>query len=89
MVSALYHHISILKLTVHDAYLDYILTGTPPSPFPTDPGWCSPRLERTEWFDLFNVERRIAAFRALWAVMAYMTREEASREGGAKDAGTA
>jgi hypothetical protein len=32
LVSSLNHHISILRLTVHDAYLEYLLSGKMPSP---------------------------------------------------------
>ena len=78
MISSLNHHISILKLTVHDAYTDCITSGLSPSPAPVDEAWCKPRLKRTEWLDLFDVDQRITAFRALWAVMAYLTRDTAS-----------
>ncbi|EMC95538.1 hypothetical protein BAUCODRAFT_24586 [Baudoinia panamericana UAMH 10762] len=78
MVSSLYHHISIVKLTTHDAYTDYLITGQTPDPLPTDSSWCRPKLQRSEWFDLFDIKQRVEAFRGLWAVMAYLTRETAS-----------
>lgn len=93
MVSSLNHHISILKLTVHEAYLDFLETEKIPThfrpdpPIPADQGWCSPRLERTQWYDLFNVDERVQAFRALWGAMAYLSREiERPTAGGADGA---
>ena len=85
MISSLNHHISILKLTVHDSYTDSITSGLFPSPKPVDKAWCKPRLERTEWLDLFDVDQRIAAFRCLWGVMAYLTRETDSSMPGAQE----
>lgn len=77
MVSALNHHISILKLTVHTAYIDYLLTEQLPDPLPTDPAWCAPRLQRTQWYDLLDVDQRVQAFRVLWGIMAYLMRDTA------------
>lgn len=91
MVSSLNHHISILKMTVHGAYIEYLQSETLPNPTPDDKDWCSPKLQRTQWFDLLNVDQRVEAFRALWGVTAYLTREiDSSTEGGAEeDAGMA
>lgn len=75
MVSSLNHHLSILKLTVHDAYTEYIRTEEFPDPPPEDLNWCSPKLQRTQWYDLFDMEQRVEAYRALWGVMAYLTRD--------------
>lgn len=46
-----------------------------PDPLPLDEDWCRPKLYRTKWFDLFDKEQRIEAFRGLWGVMAYLCRE--------------
>ena len=93
MVSSLNHHISILKLTVHEAYLDYLEHEQLPNPLQSDPpmpadqAWCSPILERTQWYDLFNIEERVEAFRALWGIMAYLARDvEKPAEPGADGA---
>lgn len=87
MVSSLNHHIAILKLTVHVAYVDYLMSGVIPDPAPDDVLWCKPKLQRSQWFDLFNMEQRVEAFRGLWGVMAYLTRKpEVSVEADASDA---
>jgi hypothetical protein len=76
MVSSLNHHISLLKLHVHSAYLDYLTNGTFPENQPLDPHWCSPTLQRTRWYDLFNVEDRTEAMRGLWGVLSYLLRSK-------------
>ena len=75
LVSSLNHHISILKMSVHGAYVDYLTSATMPQPHPEDAEWSVPKLQRTKWFDLFDVEQRVEVFRGLWGVMAYLTRD--------------
>ncbi|CAO2654376.1 Nn.00g111090.m01.CDS01 [Neocucurbitaria sp. VM-36] len=74
MVSSLNHHISLLKLRVHPLYLQYLTEGKLPDEVPSDLDWCSPKLMRTRWFDLFNVEDRTEAMRGIWGVMSYLMR---------------
>jgi hypothetical protein len=74
MVSSLNHHISVLKLRIHRLYIQYLTEGKLPEETPSDPNWCSPVLQRTRWFDLFNTEDRTEAMRGIWGVMAYMMR---------------
>ncbi|CZT14062.1 uncharacterized protein RCC_00037 [Ramularia collo-cygni] len=86
MVSSLNHHISILKLRVHGAYVEYLQSETLPDPLPTDKDWCSPKLQRSQWFDLLDVGQRVEAFRALWGVIAYLMREmDSLTKAGAED----
>ncbi|UPX09674.1 uncharacterized protein EKO05_0000358 [Ascochyta rabiei] len=82
LVSSLNHHISLLKLHVHPAYLEYITYGKYPDSQPSDPNWCSPKLQRTRWFDLFSVEDRTEAMRGLWGIMSYLLR---AKGGGQED----
>ncbi|KAF1940710.1 hypothetical protein EJ02DRAFT_379172 [Clathrospora elynae] len=74
MVSSLNHHISLLKLRIHPAYLQYITEGKMPDEAPSDPNWCSPKLQRTRWFDLFDIDDRTEAMRGIWGVMFYLMR---------------
>ncbi|KAJ9664830.1 hypothetical protein H2201_005051 [Coniosporium apollinis] len=86
LVSSLNHHISMLKLRVHAAYLDYLIEGTFPATRPSDPDWCSPQLSRTRWYDLFSVTDREEAMRVVWGVLAYLLRpEDEETEKKAKD----
>ncbi|KIW05569.1 uncharacterized protein PV09_03444 [Verruconis gallopava] len=73
LVSSLNHHISILRLRVHDDYIHYLLTGDCPKQV-TDPEWSTPVLSRSRWFDLFTPEDRLEAFRLLWGIMGYLAR---------------
>lgn len=74
MVSSLNHHISIVKLHVHEAYVHYLTTGDLPQDTPPDSSWCSPKLSRTKWFDLFSIEDRLEAMRGIWGIMSYQMR---------------
>lgn len=82
MISSLNHHIALLKLHVHQAYVDFITYGRLPETEPEDPDWCSPKLQRTKWYDLFSVEDRTEAMRGLWGVMSYLLR---ARDAGPED----
>ncbi len=57
LISSINCHVSLSKLTVHSAYLDYLEVGEIPNPLPQDPSWCRPKLERSQWYDLFQVSR--------------------------------
>jgi len=70
MVSCVNHHISVLRLRVHEKYLDYILKGGNSIGEP----WFELPMERSRWFDLFNPTDRTEAFIAIWGVMSYMMR---------------
>lgn len=74
LVSSLNHHISILKLSVHSAYLEYLLTGMMPMVSPEDESWSSPEIVRSPWYDLFKPDDRIEAMRGLWGVVGYLAR---------------
>ena len=74
MVSSLNHHISVLKLRIHTVYLEYVTEGKLPDEWPSDADWCSPKLQRTRWFDLFNINDRTEAMRGIWGVVSYLMR---------------
>ncbi|KAH7390725.1 hypothetical protein BKA66DRAFT_568659 [Pyrenochaeta sp. MPI-SDFR-AT-0127] len=80
MISSLNHHISLLKLRIHSAYMQYLNDGGLPEDPPSDPSWCSPKLQRTKWFDLFDIDDRIEAMRGIWGIMSYLMRADDSRQ---------
>ncbi|CBY01865.1 hypothetical protein LEMA_P006520.1 [Plenodomus lingam JN3] len=81
MVSSLNHHISIIKLQVHRCYLHYITEGKLPDNVPAGTDWCSPKFQRTRWFDLFSIEDRTEAMRGIWGLMSYMMRANTDAPG--------
>lgn len=81
MVSSLNHHVSVLKLRVHRLYLQYLMDGILPEETPSDPTWCSPSLQRTRWFDLFDITDRTEAMRGIWGIIAYLMRSHRQEEG--------
>ncbi|KAG9190163.1 hypothetical protein G6011_08251 [Alternaria panax] len=82
MISSLNHHISLVKLRINPAYLEYITEGKLPDEAPSDSDWCSPKLQRTRWFDLFNVDDRTEAMRGIWGVMSYLMRADKNDQDG-------
>lgn len=60
-----------------------------PKQTPAEEDWCSPKLERTEWYDLLDQEGRVEAFRSIWSVMEYLNRDKtaSSSEGNSTDGG--
>ncbi|KAF2445377.1 hypothetical protein P171DRAFT_484068 [Karstenula rhodostoma CBS 690.94] len=79
LVSSLNHHISILKLRVHPDYLRFLAEGTLPQD-PADPDWCSPKLQRTRWFDLFDIDDRAEAMRGIWGIVNYLMRGQEEQD---------
>ncbi|PVI00510.1 hypothetical protein DM02DRAFT_655372 [Periconia macrospinosa] len=74
MISSLNHHISVIKLRVHRLYIEFITTGAIPEDTPSEQDWRSPQLQRTRWFNLFEVEDRKEAMRGIWGIMSYLVR---------------
>ena len=68
------HHISILKLRVHAAYIGYLTNGQWPDHIPEDEAWNEPLLQRSPWYDLFDKEQRVEAMRGIWGAMTYQMR---------------
>jgi hypothetical protein len=72
-VSCVNHHVSILKLTVHKAFLEYIETAKLPAEEDVEDDWSSPVLQRTRWYDLMSPVERVEAFRGLWGLAGYLS----------------
>jgi hypothetical protein len=77
LISALNHHVSVVKLRVHDEYLNYLETGEfrgqkQLEELPED--WSSPSVTRTRWYDLLKAEERAEAFVKIWGVAGFLSR---------------
>ncbi|RFU73049.1 hypothetical protein TARUN_9210 [Trichoderma arundinaceum] len=74
VVSSIFHHVSILRVRVPDRLLEVF--GGSPDPDVTRRSWGRVQGWRSKWFDLFDIEQRLAAMKMLWAVMTYQMRKE-------------
>ncbi|KAG9243441.1 hypothetical protein BJ878DRAFT_118175 [Calycina marina] len=68
LVSALNHHVSVMRARVPLALLEVLDGGK------TE--WDGVKVWRSQWYDLFKAEERIEAMELVWGMMAYMTRAE-------------
>lgn len=73
-------------MRVHPLYIQYLTDGKLPEEKSSDPAWCSPQVQRTRWFDLFDIEDRTEAMRGLWGIMAYLMRTQEKHDVAMKDA---
>ncbi|KAK0750439.1 hypothetical protein B0T18DRAFT_437637 [Schizothecium vesticola] len=75
VVSALFHHISVVRVRVPDGLLA-VLEGAP------DEGrsWGQLEVRRSRWFDLFLVEDRVEAMKLVWSMVNFLMREEKEGE---------
>jgi hypothetical protein len=78
VISSIFHHISILRVRVPDRLLEVL--GGSPEPDVTQRSWGRVQGWRSQWFDLFDTEQRLAAMQMIWAVMAYQMRKEPEEE---------
>jgi hypothetical protein len=73
-VSSLNHHVSLLRLRVHDAYMDFLETGKMPAPESVPADWSAPVLHRTRWYDLIDPRDRAEVLRGLWGMVGFLSR---------------
>ncbi|MCJ1389826.1 hypothetical protein MMC18_002683 [Xylographa bjoerkii] len=70
LISSVNHHVCIVRLLVHPAYLSYLANGGDPLGQP----WFQLQMDRSKWFDLLVVEDRIEAMKGIWGVLAWLMR---------------
>ncbi|TLD33623.1 hypothetical protein PspLS_01240 [Pyricularia sp. CBS 133598] len=79
VVSALFHHISFLRVRVPTRLLE-VLDGAPDNMDKDSTGgdkahsWGGLNVYRTQWYDLFLADDRVAAMKVVWSMMAYLMR---------------
>jgi hypothetical protein len=88
MLSAANHHACILKLSVHEQYLNWLEGGE----FKADvaeaqmPGMKDEKqphilyMNRSQWFDLLDVEERKHLLTGIWGILSWMNRGEVPQE---------
>ncbi|KAK3899667.1 hypothetical protein C8A05DRAFT_17929 [Staphylotrichum tortipilum] len=78
VVSALLHHVSVLRVRVPEGLLAVLAGETSDE---GDKSWGRLEVWRSPWFDLFRVDDRVAAMQLVWSMMAYMMREQPPADG--------
>jgi len=72
LVSALNHHISVLRARVPDGLLDVLGGG--------EGKWDGVKVWRSRWYDLFLVEDRVNGMELIWGMMAWLMRGEEKKD---------
>ena len=85
MVSAANHHACILKLSVHESYLEWLETGKTQSDsskplHAASKGEHMLYISRSPWFDLFEIEQRKELLTGIWRILSWINRDEVSKE---------
>jgi hypothetical protein len=88
MVSSVNHHACILKMKVHDKYLQWLKTGdggkeTLPQSSTTETASDQFHIlyvSRSPWFDLFDVEQRKELLIGMWRILSWINRDEVPQE---------
>jgi len=77
LVSALNHHVSIMRARVPNGLLN-VLAGS-------EGNWERLVIWRSKWFDLFLVRERIEAMELVWGMMAWLMRKVEGDEDGKEE----
>jgi hypothetical protein len=85
VVSALLHHVSIVRMRVPDRLLA-VLAGEEVGTEDGDGNgngrsWGRLEVWRSPWFDFFKIDERVRAMQLVWSMMAWMMREQV-KDGG-------
>lgn len=75
VVSALFHHISVVRVRVPDRLLAVLEGGSDEGQEGGKKSWGKLEVWRSEWFDFFKIEDRVRAMQLVWSMMAYLMRE--------------
>lgn len=83
LISAINHHLSIMRVRVPDKYMDMITNGRPTGSrqgvdafIPAKESWFKLEVGRSVWYDLLVAGDRAEAMRGVWGMMAFMMRAE-------------
>ncbi|KAK1774038.1 hypothetical protein QBC45DRAFT_55277 [Copromyces sp. CBS 386.78] len=86
VVSALYHHISIVRVRVPDQLMA-VLEGRAEHEFENGKrSWGKLEVRRSKWFDLFKPEDRVDAMKLVWCMMNWLMRAVPKNEEEKDDA---
>ncbi|KKY14614.1 hypothetical protein UCRPC4_g06673 [Phaeomoniella chlamydospora] len=79
LLSSINTHISLLHVRIHPEYLNWLSINENDSSSHSQPITNSPNasilhIQRTKWYNLFDIDERIQAMNGIWALMAWMMR---------------
>ncbi|OAG43451.1 hypothetical protein AYO21_02388 [Fonsecaea monophora] len=91
MISAANHHACILRMSVHEDYLDWLEFGKEGRSLPDSQETAGDvkadqrkehvlYVSRSPWLDLFEVEQRKELLTAIWRILSWINRHEVPRE---------
>lgn len=85
VVSALYHHISIVRVRVPDQLMA-VLEGCAEREFENGKrSWGKLEVRRSKWFDLFKPDDRVEAMKLVWCMMNWLMRAVPKKDEEKKD----
>lgn len=70
LISALNHHVSIVRARVPESLLEILDGGD------EGKGWERLAMWRSKWFDLFLISERVEAMELIWGMMAWLMRSQ-------------
>lgn len=76
MISSVNHHVALQRMKVHPDYLAWVESGRPVSPEEGEEGLRRDVLyvQRSIWYDMFDVQARREFLTQLWRVMCWLNR---------------
>lgn len=87
MLSTVNHHVCLLKLSIHQDYVEWLETGKAmdkEDPRAAETSNQAQRhmlyMKRSRWYDVFDVEQRKELLTGIWRVMSWVSREEVPKE---------
>jgi hypothetical protein len=86
MISAINHHLALVRLHVHPRFLALLDRSRTTEASSEDEAqveeasWYGVQLARSRWYDVFNAEDRIEVMRAQWGIMGWLMRDTASNQ---------
>jgi len=84
LLSAVNHHLCLMRLSVHESYLEWLETGKTVHPDETmSEGQRQPQVlyvSRSNWYNLFDIGDRKELLTGIWRVLCWVNRDEVPKQ---------
>jgi hypothetical protein len=84
LISTVNHHVCLMRLSVHEEYLEWLETGKTVQPGGNmSEDQRQPHVlyvSRSHWYDLFDIEQRKELLTGIWRIMCWMNRNEIPKQ---------